>query len=169
MTGEVTIEAGPAVFSEDRSYRYLLTREWAHDKPLVMFIGLNPSTADEVALDPTLRRCVGFAQSWGCGGFHMTNLFAVRSKDPDVMKAADDPVGPDNDEWLLRAANMSSLIVCAWGVHGSHRDRDREVYCMLKKRAHQLWTLGLTKDGHPKHPLYLRADTSLERYRGLRF
>lgn len=85
------------------------------------------------------------------------------------MKRSPEPVGEENDEWLLRTANMSEIIVCAWGVHGVYRERDREVWCLLRKRGHALWTFGLTKEGHPKHPLYLRSDTSLERFRGLRF
>lgn len=163
------LEAGPAVLSEDRKYRYLLTRTWSAQKPSVTYIGLNPSTADEVALDPTLRRCVGFAEGLGCGSFLMANLFAFRAKDPDDMKREPEPVGPDNDEWILRAALMSEIIVCAWGVHGDWRERDREVFTMLHTRGYALWTFGLTKHGHPKHPLYLHRDTKLERFKGLRF
>lgn len=163
------LEAGPAVLSEDRAYRYLLTRTWAAEKPSVTYIGLNPSTADEVVLDPTLRRCVGFAQRLGCGTFHMVNLFAFRATEPAEMKRAPAPIGPDNDEYILRAATMSEIVICAWGSHGDWMDRDREVYCMLKKRGFPLHSFGLTKHGHPKHPLYLHRDTALERFQGLRF
>lgn len=162
-------EAGPAVLSEDRVYRYSLTRTWDPAKGAVMFIGLNPSTADENELDPTLRRIMGFAKFWGHGAFHMANLFAVRATQPEDMRAAPDPIGPRNDEYLLRLAVQSDLIVCAWGVHGTWMERDREVYNLLRKRGYRLMCLGLTKEGHPKHPLYMRADTQLETFRGLRF
>lgn len=167
------MEAGPAVFSEDRLYRYSLSRTWSAHKPSVLYIGLNPSTADEVMLDPTLRRCLGFADSFACGTFHMANLFAYRATEPQDMKdaldAGIDPRGPENDEHILRLAAMSNLIVCCWGVHGAFMERDREVFCLLRKAKHQLWTFGLTKEGHPKHPLYLHRDTQLVRFEGLRF
>jgi hypothetical protein len=162
-------KAGPAVFSDDRVHRYLLTRTWDEHKPAITYIGLNPSTADEVTLDPTLRRCVSFAHAFGCGSFHMTNLFAFRATEPDDMRAAEDPVGPENDDYILSAAGTSHLVVACWGVHGAYRERDREVYELLKRAHYRIRCFGLTKDGHPKHPLYLHRDTKLIDYRGLRF
>src|SRR4051794_1235729 len=102
MTTPTAMETGPAVLSDDRVYRYSLSRTWSPTKGAVTFIGLNPSTADENELDPTLRRIVGFAHAWGYGTFHMANLFAFRATDPVAMRAAPEPVGPDNDEHLLR-------------------------------------------------------------------
>lgn len=163
------LEAGPAVFSDDRKYRYSLTRTWDESKGAVTYIGLNPSTADEVTLDRTLRRCLDFARNWGFGTFHMVNLFAFRATEPDDMKRELAPIGPDNDEEILRRAVMSDLIVAAWGVHGSWMERDRAVFCLLKKRGYRLDCFGLTKDGHPKHPLYLHHTTELVNYQGLRF
>lgn len=88
-----------------------------------MFVGLNPSTADELLDDPTIRRCVAFARSWGYGALCMTNLFAFRATDPDVMKSADDPVGPENDQHLQDLANGASVVIAAWGVHGTFGGR----------------------------------------------
>ena len=102
-----------AVLSEDRVYRYALWRIWNEDRPLVMFVGLNPSTADETNDDPTLRRCMGFAESWGYGGVIMANIFAYRATDPKIMKQTEAPIGPENDEWLRKLSNVSDLKLCA--------------------------------------------------------
>ncbi len=146
---------GRCVFSPCRTYRYLLTRSWGElfqvPRRLVMFIGLNPSTADEEQDDPTIRRCIGFAKDWGFAGLVMGNLFAFRATDPRDMLAAEDPVGPENDQHLLEASLVVSLVVAAWGVRGAHRGRGDEVAGLIP----DLSALGLTKDGHPRHPLYL--------------
>jgi hypothetical protein len=91
-----------AVFSTCRRYRYVLRRIWDRSTPPAMFVGLNPSTADEVKDDPTVRRCIGYAKRWGFGGLIMTNIFAFRSTDPNALVELDDPVGPRNDAWLRR-------------------------------------------------------------------
>lgn len=150
-------EAKSASFSPCRTYRYALWRNWSSLLPstngYAMFVGLNPSTADETADDPTIRRCIGFAQAWGYAGLCMTNLFAYRATDPRVMKAAADPVGEDND-WTLQAlAETAGVVVAAWGAHGTHLGRDAAVRAMLPG----LHYLRLTKEGHPGHPLYLPA------------
>lgn len=153
-----------AQFSPDRVYRYALWRTWdASNGSRVMFIGLNPSTADETQDDPTIRRCVGFAKRLGAGQMIMANLFAFRATDPFTMLKLvhTDPVGPDNDAWLARLAEHAGIIVAAWGAHGGHRHRDEQVIGMFSDR---LFALGVTKDGHPRHPLYLRADAELVRY-----
>jgi hypothetical protein len=139
------------VFSPCRAYRYQLWREWIGGEGYVMFIGLNPSTADETQDDPTIRRCIGFAKAWGYAGLVMTNLFAYRSTDPMIMKAAADPVGPENDAHLLALAEGADVIVAAWGVNGTHRGRD----AVMRKMLPALHCLTLTADGHPGHPLYL--------------
>ncbi len=147
-------ESSTCVFSPDLLYRYLLTHIWntVQFPKLVMWIGLNPSTADEQQLDPTLRRVKGFSQSWGFDGFVMTNVFAYRATDPRVMMAASDPIGPDNDHHLMAIAAQTSLIVACWGVHARHRGRDETVKGLLSGR---LTALKVTKDGAPGHPLYL--------------
>lgn len=153
------LESGPASFSKDRMYRYTLWRTWDKLRPKLMVIGLNPSTADETALDPTLRRCIGFASTWGFGGLVMTNLFAYRATDPKAMRKAEDPVGPANDDYLKALAVASRLVLAAWGTHGCHRGRDRTVMRLLTIAGVKLHTLGLTNNGSPRHPLYVKADT----------
>jgi hypothetical protein len=138
-----------------------------------VFLGLNPSTADETRDDPTARRCVAFARRWGLGGLILVNLFAFRATDPDVLMKAPDPIGPDNDRWLRHYAARSQRIVAAWGLHGSFRERDRtvvELRCQRcdgreKRLGDALWCLGYTQDGrHPRHPLYLPKTTRLRRF-----
>lgn len=146
---------GGTVFSPCRQYRYELWRKWGSlSSTYAMFVGLNPSTADETTDDPTIRRCIAYAKAWGYGGLCMTNLFAFRATDPKVMMAADDPVGPDNDEHLHSAASSAGVVVAAWGVHGTFGGRHRTV----RDRLQNLHYLRLTKDGHPGHPLYLPAN-----------
>jgi hypothetical protein len=151
------------IFSPCRTYRYTLWRQWDMYNPsYAMFIGLNPSTADEVQDDPTVRRCIGFAKAWRFGALCMTNAFAFRATNPDVMKADPSPVGSDNDHWLVEMAKDAVIVIAAWGVHGAHHGRDVQVARLIKK----LHCLGVTKDGHPKHPLYLRRETVPIRYNG---
>lgn len=166
MTGakHTSLEKGDAYFSPDRHYRYALSRVWG-DGPMMLFIGLNPSTADETKLDPTMRRVLRFAQREGCGGMWMGNLFAIRATDPLDMRRHFSPIGPDNDQWLLDMAHWcANKIVCGWGTHGGWLDREREVIRLLD--GHKLHCLGQTKDGHPRHPLYLSSSTPLDDYTG---
>ena len=149
-----------ALFSDCRKYRYGLWRWWDTGKPPAMFIGLNPSTADETQDDPTIRRCVRFAKDWGYGGLCMANLFAFRATDPKVMKKALDPRGPENDRWLRHFASYAGVVVFAWGAHGTYMERYLAVPRMIENGN----SLGHTKKGHPSHPLYLKASTPLERY-----
>ena len=143
-----------AEFSPCRRYRYALRREWGEGKPVV-FIGLNPSTADERFDDPTIRRCIRFSQDWGFKRLVMANLFAFRATDPKVMKRQDDPIGPDNDRVLQQLAGEAGMLVAAWGVHGKHVQRDQAVRRMLPN----LHCLKLTLNGMPAHPLYLPASS----------
>ena len=144
-----------AIFSPCRKYRYALWRQWDAGRPDCAFIGLNPSTADEIVLDPTLRRCKGYAQDWGYGGIVMLNLFAYRATDPKDMKAQLDPVGPENDDYIWAITDAIHMVVCAWGAHGSYQQRDESVIVTIQADMH---ALALTKDGHPRHPLYLKKD-----------
>jgi hypothetical protein len=130
-----------------------------------MFIGLNPSTADETKNDPTVRRCIRFAKDWGYRELVMTNLFGWRDADPDGMKSADDPIGPGNNEALLALSGGAVLVVAAWGVHGSYRNRDR----WAVENIPSMRCLGLTKDGFPRHPLYVKADVIPMRFCGGRW
>ena len=141
-----------ADFSEDRVYRYALWRRWDEDSAdYAMFIGLNPSTADEAEDDPTIRRCIQFAKDWGYSGLCVTNLFAFRATDPKVMKQVVEPVGDKNDQWLSECGLHAKVVVAAWGSHGVHRNRD----AVVKRLIPELHYLRLTKEGHPGHPLYL--------------
>lgn len=139
------------LFSPCRTYRYTLWREWIGGEGYAMFVGLNPSTADETQDDPTIRRCIAFAKAWGYSGLCMTNLFAYRATQPEDMKAVADPVGPENDRHLQSLAAGAGVIVAARGTHGTHHGRDAAVRRLLPA----LHCLKLTKDGHPGHPLYL--------------
>lgn len=120
----------------------------------VMFIGLNPSTADEVNDDPTVRRCIDFSKRWGYGALCMTNIFAWRDTDPEGMKLAVDPVGPRNDDELRKVAAEAGVVVAAWGNHGAHLGRGAAVLRLLSGICVPQ-ALHVNKDGSPSHPLYL--------------
>lgn len=151
-----------AEISEDGFYRYYLTRYWDDKLPLLTFIMLNPSTADANIDDPTIRRCMRFARDRGYGGIVVLNLFALRSPEPKDLKLAADPVGPLNDPYLIgvfQACKKNSYdVIAAWGVHGSYLRRDKRILELAGDVGLQLKCLGITKDGSPKHPLYIRAD-----------
>lgn len=149
-----------AVFSPDREYRYRLTRRW-DDRPLVNFLMLNPSTADELTEDPTVRRCIGFASDWGYGGLLVTNIFAYRSTNPDLLYKIADPVGPGNDEHIIQSAKLCALTVGAWGDHGRHLGRGNVVRAMLRAANITARCLGKNAGGEPQHPLYIARDRRL--------
>ena len=142
-----------ALFSRCRRWRYLLWRRWDEAKPVANFLMLNPSTADEVKLDPSCTRARLYAERWGYGGLIVTNLFGWRATDPDEMKAVRDPVGRGNDRAILAAAREAALVVCAWGNHGAHRERSRQVRRLLEEI--DLHALRINGSGEPAHPLYL--------------
>lgn len=154
-----------ATFSADRVQRYRLTRTWDASGSRVNFVMLNPSTADAFQLDPTNRRCMGFAQRWGFGGAEVTNIFAFRSTDPRGLRAVDDPVGPDNDDAILGVAVGADLVIAAWGTHGELHGRGAEVRAMLDAAGVELHVLRLTKAGHPAHPLYLPGEVRPVRWK----
>lgn len=144
-----------ATFSECRAYRYVLTREWTEKHQLAAFIGLNPSTADETKDDPTVRRCMGFAQDWGYSGIYMLNLFAFRATKPRDLRMARDPVGPANDAHLVRICTMAHIVIACWGAYGNHMFRSEHVVPLLLSKGVVLRAFGTTKSGEPRHPLYL--------------
>lgn len=147
-----------AVFSPDALYRYSALRTWEPLAPRALFIGLNPSEAGGLEDNPTIRRVMGFARDWGYGGVDLLNLFAWRATTPKALKLAAHPHGPDNDTHVLEAARSAALVVAAWGTHGAHMDEGERVRAMLNEVC-AVHCLGLTKGGHPRHPLYLRKDT----------
>ncbi len=156
-------ESKSAVLSECGLYRYRLGRTWDADARPLVFVMLNPSTADATVDDPTIRRCVGFAKASDAGGIDVVNLFAFRATDPDDMAKADDPIGEENDLHLLRAAEGGFRTVVAWGasVPKRHGHRVNEVLRVLRMTGRTLYCLGTTKDGRPRHPLFVKADQPL--------
>jgi hypothetical protein len=152
-----------AVISPCGLYRYVLTRQVGPGVRAATFIMLNPSTADATTDDHTIRKCIGFARRWGCGKLTVLNLFAFRATKPADMKKATDPVGPENRAWFDRvlATPDDGLVVCAWGVHGAHRDQDRLVLGWLDRFGVRPHALAITKDGHPQHPLMLGYEAKL--------
>lgn len=154
-----------AKFSPCRTYRYELFRKVSGDgdKTLTVVM-LNPSTADDSRDDPTIRRVIGFARDWGFYAVRVLNLFALRSTDPKVMLAADDPVGPENDRYIANALAESiaqrAPVLAAWGTHGGHRGRAFHVVHRLVDGVD--WQcLGQTHSGQPKHPLYIPKNTAM--------
>ena len=144
------MEKGASI-SECGRYRYLLWRIWDREKPFISFIGLNPSTANAKKDDPTIRRCIGFAERWGYGGLYMVNLFAWRATNPKHMMSVEKPIGPLSDEYIKVAIENSELMIAAWGVNGQHRNRAEAV----KKMIPNLKALKINKRGEPAHPLYI--------------
>ena len=143
-----------AILSDDRKYRYVLTRILDETKPTVVFIGLNPSTADEEVDDKTIRKCIGYAKRWGYGKLIMVNLFAFRSTDPSMLKRVEDPVGLDNDSYIQKCVSESNLVIACWGNHGKLLNRDK----VLMDSLPNLVCLKRNKNGTPHHPLYLSKD-----------
>ena len=153
----IATSASGATFSARRHWRYLLWRRWDAEKPAANFLMLNPSTADELQLDPSCSRARDFAERWGYGALIVTNLFAWRATDPEVMKHAQEPVGRSNNQAILRAARQCGVVVCAWGNHGSHLERAATVAANLRGALVPLHALKFTGQGEPAHPLYLPA------------
>ncbi|MFF7476618.1 DUF1643 domain-containing protein [Streptomyces sp. NPDC008092] len=159
-----------AVFDESRTYRYLLTRIWDPARAPMVWVMLNPSTADAFVEDATVRRLAGgngFARREGAGGIVVVNLFAVRSTDPRVLLRHEDPVGRYNDVFIRQATSMSSTVVCAWGAAGVQHGRGQQVTEALTARRVALSCLGTTSTGQPRHPLYVPGDAVLQPYGGV--
>lgn len=143
-----------AVLSSCGLYRYWLKREWDGRDPQMVFIMLNPSTADALVDDATIRVCVGRAKRMGCGSIRVLNLFAYRATDPKAMMLAADPVGPENDAYIQSVMRSKpAMVIAAWGVGGNYMGRARKVSETCVAYGVPLHCLGTTKDGHPRHPL----------------
>lgn len=147
--------ASVAVYSDCEKYRYTLTRVWDDAGTKALFVMLNPSTATEVQNDPTVERCERRARALGFGAFRVTNIFAWRDTDPQKMRKAADPVGPENDAAIRDGSFWADQVICAWGTHGAHLDRGPAVEELLRRTNRPLYHLGLSQAGHPKHPLYI--------------
>lgn len=157
---------GSAIFSVDRLYRYVLRRAFVpfdQEDDKVVFIMLNPSTADEQIADPTVRRCMTYARDWGYTRMRVLNLFALRSTDPKLLYKSLDPIGRDNDFHTFHTISATMrgnkpLVVCAWGEHGKYLDRDKRVLAILREREIEPQCLRVNASGQPAHPLYLPKD-----------
>lgn len=155
-------EVVEAIFDTDnplsQKYRYLLTCTWDNELAKVVFVMLNPSVGDFQICDPTLDKCSKFAKNWGYGGFNIVNLFALISTDPYGLKEAVEPIGKDNDKFILQAVKEADKVIFAWGEkYGKLHDRDKQVVNLLSEYKPQC--IKKTKKGnHPRHPLYLSKD-----------
>jgi len=139
-------------------YRFRLWRRWAPGGA-ALWIMLNPSTADDVGDDPTIRRCIGLSRGWGFGAIEVVNLYALRATRPRDLFAARAPVGRGNDAAIAASAAAAESIVVAWGMHGGRGARAGDVLALLARCP--LWCLGRTRGGQPRHPLYAPASTRL--------
>jgi hypothetical protein len=156
------------VFSPDRKYRYLLIHRWEPRRPErpCMWIALNPSIADESALDNTLARIRSFSSAAGFNAFYMANLFGLVSTDRQTMKRHLEPVGRDNDYYVRQIAARTPTIFVAWGTDGRHQNRDQEVIHLLAQLGRRnLKCLSANKNGSPSHPLYLSGKLKPISYR----
>ena len=149
-----------AIFDVNGRYRYSLWRSWSTHYPRIVFILLNPSSADEQRNDPTIRRCMGFARAWNFGSMEVVNLFAYRATDYRELFKVSDPIGEENNHFLLQAVERCSTVVLGWGTRGTLLGRDRQVISLLAHR-NDVYCLGIMKDGKPRHPLYIKCDTNL--------
>lgn len=158
------MEAG-ACFDPTGIYRYSLWRRWRVDAPRLVFIMLNPSTADATMNDPTIRRCLQFAQAWRYGTLEVVNLFAFRTPDPRQLKRVANPVGDECDRSIQTAVEQADRVILAWGNAGTLHGRDQIVLQQLQRNAwsktDRLACLGRTQLGQPRHPLYLKQDVQV--------
>lgn len=166
MTLDLFQKPDEAIFSPDGVYRYRLTRKIGPGPGgTVAFIMLNPSIATAERNDPTIRRCIGYARAWQMKRLIVGNLFALVSTDPAALYSHPDPIGPENDRYLLELATLADVIVMAYGAHGALHGRGDAVCNMLEKAGMPLLCLSTTKDGHPGHPLYLRSNLTPQLFR----
>ena len=150
-----------AVYSSCERYRYSLTRVWNPKAARLLFVMLNPSKATELANDATVERCERRAHRLGYGAMGVCNIFAWRETDPKALNDIAHPVGTSNDAEIAKAAAWADHILCAWGAHGDHRGQGQRIAYVLAACGTPLFALGLTKAGHPRHPLYVSYDTPL--------
>lgn len=162
-----------AVFSSCGAFRYMLGRQWDETLPVMVVCMLNPSKADHRQNDPTVIRMIGFAKREECGGLVIVNAFALRATDPRELLRAEDPVGPRNDNAINLVVAGSLLpnmmkMIAAWGVpkNKAIETRFNYVKCLMRQARGVVWHFGdRTKNGHPRHPLYLRGDVPIKKWR----
>lgn len=156
-------ETAGAVFDKSRVYRYDLWRLWDETKPMILWVMLNPSTADEYKLDPTVTRCKSFSIKWGYGSFHVANIFALRATDPKELQKHENPVGSDNNKWIDKLSARADRVMVAWGADKMVRETMRYVNVLEIILKHKKpYCLGKTKEGYPRHPLYVSSGQAPE-------
>ncbi|MDO8459475.1 MAG: DUF1643 domain-containing protein [Nanoarchaeota archaeon] len=143
-----------AIYSDCEKYRYTLSRTWDNKLDGILFIGLNPSTATELKNDPTVTRMINYAKAWNFGSITVCNAFAFRSTFPKDLKKTEEPVGEENDKYIMNEAQKSKMIMAAWGNHAQYLGRSKQILSSLGTVHH----LGITKQGEPRHPLYLKSN-----------
>lgn len=153
-----------AVLSDDGLYRYQLSRQWGpNPRNCILWVMLNPSTADADSDDPTIRRCIGFSRRWGFDALKVVNLYALRCTRPVHLEHHPDPVGPDNEEWIAHSLESVDQVVFAWGAHKPPRTAPYDVVLnvetIIGSTNLPIVALGWTQDGHPRHPLYVKGDS----------
>ncbi len=147
------------IISSCAKYRYTLVRQWQPGNHCLSWILLNPSEADATLDDPTIRRCKAFAQRWGYDGIHVANLFAWRDKDRSQLRKVSDPVGPENDRYILDVARSSDKVILGWGESGRLLGRSEAVIKLLFDAGITPYALAVNKSKAPRHPLYISADS----------
>ena len=156
-----------AGISDDGKFRYWLKRRWSKDGKLLGFVMLNPSTADAQKNDPTIRKCIGYAETGGYAGIYVTNLFALRATQPEALLTAKDPQGPLNDMAIAGMNFLCEDVICAWGSPTGKLKRLVEIRALPVRtllKGTNTFALKFTQDGSPAHPLYLRKDASFKPY-----
>lgn len=151
-----------AHFSECGKYRYALWRIFDVNKPLIAFIGLNPSTANGTKNDNTITKLVKITKNNGYGGFFMLNLFAIISSKPEILLTCADPLN-GNDDFLKYYSQQATKIIFCWGAFKESKKRAE----VVKKMFPLAYCLEILKDGSPKHPLYCRDKTEIKNYNPL--
>ncbi len=149
-----------AILDQTGAFRYSLWREWGNHAKRVGFVMLNPSRADASVDDPTIRRCIGFAKSWGFGRLEVVTLFAYRTAHPTELQQVNNPIGIDNDYYLANLQHQVDGIILAWGNRGTLHDRNQVALKLLGSQK-PVYCLGTTQAGQPKHPLYVSSTTRL--------
>lgn len=147
-----------AVFSEDRKYRYALSRVWDNRGKILVFCMLNPSTADEIVNDPTIERCQRRAKQMGFGALVVVNIFALRSTDPKALYEEEDPYGPENMRIVLEMSKTADMVICGWGKHGALNNHGKFMLMRMRNHGIKPHALKINKDGSPAHPLYIGYD-----------
>lgn len=157
-----------AELSDDKLYRYVLTRTWREQPGFLLWIMLNPSTADALKDDATIRKCMGFARRWGYGSIRVVNLYAFRATYPADLERTPDPVGPDNDEWIRSTAGKATGIIAGWGGSGPWPGVKRRAIEVAGLLPHvEVACIGRTREGFPRHPSRPGYSTPLELYWGV--